>query len=410
MKIQIYTMQTAAEAVAAAAAGVDYLGVTPSNRGLPGEISFAAAREIVDALEGKAQRVALSVESDLDDIAAMVEAVRPDVLHLCGDIALVTPEKVEVLRARLLARHPALRILQAIPMTGPEALDHACCENELLRSEDDLLSIALDDHRPFLGRFVVSRRLAGGGTPIIELHHLGIHLQPVADLVLRRKDRPVFREGNVGQMVVPDRVVQAERLVALAPAVARAFVLLDNDRRHAQLPQPRGERNSPLAAADDDDIRLGRVTEFGRFRFALFLPGLAVGVMLLLAIGDGAQESVGRLPRIEPRLLHDDRPVGLDQRSIGRVPRHALRIVQIVEAQMHGSAGRNRKPVRARGLSVGKEQRDLHLGRRVSGVQDTGAFMAETAPVIRQRRTTSRKAASRPARIRTGAAVNQPAP
>ncbi|WP_027998161.1 phosphoribosylanthranilate isomerase [Sinorhizobium arboris] len=125
MKIQIYTMQTAAEAVAAAAAGVDYLGVTPSNRGLPGEISFAAAREIVDALEGKAQRVALSVESDLDDIAAMVEAVRPDVLHLCGDIALVTPEKVEVLRARLLARHPALRILQAIPMTGPEALDHA---------------------------------------------------------------------------------------------------------------------------------------------------------------------------------------------------------------------------------------------------------------------------------------------
>lgn len=40
MKIQIYTMQTVSEALAAAAAGVDYLGLTPSNRGLPGEISF----------------------------------------------------------------------------------------------------------------------------------------------------------------------------------------------------------------------------------------------------------------------------------------------------------------------------------------------------------------------------------
>ena len=125
MKVQIYTMQTAAEALAAAAAGVDYLGVTPSNRGLPGEISYAVAREIVDALEGKAQRVALSVESDLDMIAEMVEAVRPDVLHLCGNIKLVTPAHVKNLRAKLLARYPGMKILQAIPMTGAEALEHA---------------------------------------------------------------------------------------------------------------------------------------------------------------------------------------------------------------------------------------------------------------------------------------------
>ena len=125
MKVQIYTMQTPEEAVLAAAAGVDYLGVTPSNRGLPGEIDFATARSIVDALDGKAKRVALSVESDLGDIAAMVAAVRPDVLHLCGDISLVTPEQVGILRDRLKAVHPKLEILQAIPMTGPEALDHA---------------------------------------------------------------------------------------------------------------------------------------------------------------------------------------------------------------------------------------------------------------------------------------------
>lgn len=125
MKIQIYTMQSVAEALELASLGVDCLGVTPSNRGLPGEITDEAAREIVDALEGKASRVALSVESDRDAIAAMVDAVRPDVLHLCGDIAKVTPEVVRCLRGNLASRYPRLKILQAIPMTGAEAFDHA---------------------------------------------------------------------------------------------------------------------------------------------------------------------------------------------------------------------------------------------------------------------------------------------
>lgn len=125
MIVQIYTMQTVEEALETAAVGVDYIGVTPSDRGLPGEIDFATARAIVDALEGKAKRVALSVESDLDAIVDMVDAVRPDVLHLCGDIALVTPPQVVELKARLARRGLAVQILQAIPMTGPEALDHA---------------------------------------------------------------------------------------------------------------------------------------------------------------------------------------------------------------------------------------------------------------------------------------------
>lgn len=125
MIVQIYTMQTVEEALQAAALGVDYLGVTPSDRGLPGEIDNATARQIVDALEGKAKRVALSVESDLDAIVDMVDAVRPDVLHLCGDIALVTPEQVVKLKAKLADKNLSVEILQAIPMTGPEALDHA---------------------------------------------------------------------------------------------------------------------------------------------------------------------------------------------------------------------------------------------------------------------------------------------
>ena len=52
----------------------------------------------------------------------------------------------------------------------------------------------------------------------------GVHFEPVGDLVLRREHRPVLGEREVRQVVVPHRVVQAQRLVAPAPRVAGAFV------------------------------------------------------------------------------------------------------------------------------------------------------------------------------------------
>ena len=73
-------------------------------------------------------------------------------------------------------------------------------------------------------------------------------------------------------MVVPDRIVQAERLVALAPAVAGALVLLDDDGRYAELPQPCAERDAALAAADDERVGLRLEAEFGGFLLTLFLP------------------------------------------------------------------------------------------------------------------------------------------
>ncbi len=39
----------------------------------------------------------------------------------------------------------------------------------------------------------------------------------------------MIREGDVGQVVVPDRVVQAERFIALAPAVAGTLIFLNDN-------------------------------------------------------------------------------------------------------------------------------------------------------------------------------------
>jgi len=121
MKIQIYTMQTPEEAVAVARCGVDHLGVTPSARGLPGEVDTATAQAIFAALPAGAVKVALSVADDLEAIVAMVRAVRPDILHLCGLRGAVPPEAVQRLRRYL----PGVQIMQAISVAGPEALDDA---------------------------------------------------------------------------------------------------------------------------------------------------------------------------------------------------------------------------------------------------------------------------------------------
>ena len=111
MIVQIYTAQSADEAVALAERGVDHVGLTPTTVGLPGQISEAVAAEAVAALRGRARSVALSVETDLAEIARMAAAVRPDILHLCGEIGAVTPDDVRELRGMLPA---SMEIMQAI--------------------------------------------------------------------------------------------------------------------------------------------------------------------------------------------------------------------------------------------------------------------------------------------------------
>ena len=126
MKTQIYTMQSPEEALTVARLGVDHVGITPSDIGLPGEVSLTVAREIVEAVKGAATSVALTVETDLDAIEAMVQAVHPDILHLCGLEGALPPVEVMKLRKRL----PDLPIMQAISVAGADAIETALAYQE----------------------------------------------------------------------------------------------------------------------------------------------------------------------------------------------------------------------------------------------------------------------------------------
>lgn len=142
MIIQIYTTQTPEEGLALAALGVDYIGITPSNKGLPGEVSDEQGRLIFEAIGNRAVRVALTVEEDLDVIAAMVKVVRPDVLHLCGNPdSMVSPEGAAELKRRI----PGLKIMQAIPVIDSSALK----VTEAYQSVADYL--ILDSFSPTVG-------------------------------------------------------------------------------------------------------------------------------------------------------------------------------------------------------------------------------------------------------------------
>ena len=207
---------------------------------------------------------------------------------------------------------------------------HAGGEHELARAQRDRLAVALDLDDPAAVVFVERGRLDDRRAPVVELHDPRVHLEPVADLVLGREHRPVLGELDVRQVVVPDRVVQAQRLVALAPRVAGALVALADDRRHAELAQPRPEPDRALPAADDHDLGLLGVPERLGFLHARLEPRHAVAVGAVLdALGPVrafrllmALELVQRREQ-RPRLAvaQAQQPVAAPRRGLERDPR-----------------------------------------------------------------------------------------
>ncbi len=118
MITQLYTMQTVMEALACADLGADHLGLTPEQGGLPGEIPVRLVREIVRAVGNRARCVVLTVSTNPAEIAALVDATGPSILHLCPLADATSPEQVAELRVLL----PGVPIMQAISVTGPESV------------------------------------------------------------------------------------------------------------------------------------------------------------------------------------------------------------------------------------------------------------------------------------------------
>jgi phosphoribosylanthranilate isomerase len=125
MIVQIYSMTSVADAVATAEAGADLIGVVIAEPGVVAEgIGAEAARAALAAIRPRARGVALSLSDDRDEICAMVDVVRPDVLHIVA--REIEPEDCAWIRTRI----APVMLLRAIAVRAGETLTEADAHQE----------------------------------------------------------------------------------------------------------------------------------------------------------------------------------------------------------------------------------------------------------------------------------------
>jgi phosphoribosylanthranilate isomerase len=184
MIVQIYSMTSVADAAASAEAGAGHIGVVVAEPGIvPEGIDAGMAREILAAIRPRSFGVALSLADDRDEICAMVDAVRPDIVHLSA--REIEPEDCAWIRARV----APVRLLRAIAVRAGETLAEADAHQE---AADYLMLDSGAKGLPFAG--------ASGET----------HDWSVSRMIVERSRIPVILAGglsadNVGQAIATVR-------------------------------------------------------------------------------------------------------------------------------------------------------------------------------------------------------------
>jgi phosphoribosylanthranilate isomerase len=182
---QIYGIRSPADANLVVEAGADHVGVSYGEVGkTPGFLDFDQAREIFASIGDRAVRVGLTVAFDLEEIADMVNTLRPDILHLSGDISRFAPEQVGKLRARF----PGLKIMQAIPANDPGVYEY-------VRAYEAVSDYFLID--------TVAERIVGIGASGLT------HDREIDRKIVESTAIPCIIAGGLG----PDNVAEAIRIV-----------------------------------------------------------------------------------------------------------------------------------------------------------------------------------------------------
>ena len=122
MIVQVFAVKSVEEMQMCIDAGLDRWGLEVGKKGImPSEMNFEKTRQVFKATPSEYPKMALTIDTDIDDLLEIVTETRPDIFHLCGDIEDLPPEDVFNLRKKI----PGVEIIQAIPVTGPESLNIA---------------------------------------------------------------------------------------------------------------------------------------------------------------------------------------------------------------------------------------------------------------------------------------------
>jgi phosphoribosylanthranilate isomerase len=185
--VQIYEVQTAEEAVALARLGVDHIGVLVGDGAFPRELSAERAKAIFAAVPVGTKRVALSLSSQLTEVAQVAAETRPDIIQIQ---AAVDDFSVTMTRT-IKARFPQILLMRAIAIIDEASIDIA-------RSYQGVADfLLLDSYDPS------SRQFGALGRP----HDWNLSRRIVDELSV-----PAILAGGLG----PDNV--AEAIKAVRPA------------------------------------------------------------------------------------------------------------------------------------------------------------------------------------------------
>jgi phosphoribosylanthranilate isomerase len=117
MIVQIYSITSVEDGLMTAAAGAHHVGVVVADEPIvPEAVPLRAAREIMSAINSRSRGIALSLSDDRDEICAMVDTVRPEIVHIAA--REIEPEDCAWIRSRI----APVKILRAIAIRGGEAI------------------------------------------------------------------------------------------------------------------------------------------------------------------------------------------------------------------------------------------------------------------------------------------------
>jgi phosphoribosylanthranilate isomerase len=121
MLVQIFEVQTAEEAAALVRLGVDHIGVLVGDGAFPRELSITQTKAIFAAVPTGHKRVALSLSTDLEQVARVVKETNPDIVQVQAEI---NDFSVAMTRA-LKERFPAIPIMRAVPVIDETSIEIA---------------------------------------------------------------------------------------------------------------------------------------------------------------------------------------------------------------------------------------------------------------------------------------------
>lgn len=184
MLIQIYEVASPDEALQLAGLGVDHIGVLVGPGAFPRERSGDQARASFDALPADVRSVALSLSADPDEVTRVIEATRPDIMHIGAAIEFFSVAQTLAIKRRF----PDVAIMRAIPVVGEQALGWA---KDYDKVADWLL---LDSHK------AGDRQIGAQGVT---------HDWSISQRIVSASSIPVILAGGLG----PDNVAEAIKIV-----------------------------------------------------------------------------------------------------------------------------------------------------------------------------------------------------